>query len=456
MAPGANRFKFTKTDLLKLALPEQGKRATVYDSVEQKLALRVTGTGAKTFYIVKRTGASMTWLKLGSFPEMTVEQARNEGAKALGEFAKGANPAEARRAVRGEPTFGEVFVRYLVEKKKRDGSRLTDKTKLGYRGVLRLYLGGIKAKKFSEITREQIRAIHWNASKSSNAQADHAVRIVSAIFNFATALELFVGENPAACIQKNPIVERDRFVQSVELTHLFDAIAMSDIGDFFLLSLLTGARRSNVQEMAWHDIDLDSGIWRIGITKNGTSQNVTLSPEAVTVLKSRRQVASGSPFVFPGSGKTGHLVEPKKSWATIRFRATTTRLLEVLEGMGQLLESEREYAGQLLANAPVQAFERYRAIAELLKINPSAYDMTDIRIHDLRRTLGSWQAKTGASLVVIGKSLNHKTTQSTRIYARLDDDPVRQSVNTATAAMMAAGGQKKTADVLELCPRGKR
>lgn len=44
--------------------------------------------------------------------------------------------------------------------------------------------------------------------------------------------------------------------------------------------------------------------------------------------------------------------------------------------------------------------------------------MTDIRIHDLRRTLGSWQAKTGASLkIIIGKSLNHKTTQSTRIYA---------------------------------------
>ena len=82
--------------------------------------------------------------------------------------------------------------------------------------------------------------------------------------------------------------------------------------------------------------------------------------------------------------------------------------------------------------------------------------MTDIRIHDLRRTLGSWQAKTGASLVIIGKSLNHKTTQSTRIYARLDDDPVRQSVNTATAAMMAAGNQTKSAEVLELSQRETR
>jgi integrase len=63
---------------------------------------------------------------------------------------------------------------------------------------------------------------------------------------------------------------------------------------------------------------------------------------------------------------------------------------------------------------------------------------SDLRIHDLRRTLGSWQAKTGASLLTIGKSLNHKSTQSTAIYARLDLDPVRESVNRATAAMLIA------------------
>ncbi|HWR80011.1 MAG TPA: integrase arm-type DNA-binding domain-containing protein, partial [Pseudomonas sp.] len=297
MPADATRFNFTKTELLKLALPDQGKRTTVYDTKEQKLALRVTAAGAKTFYVVKRTGAAMTWLKLGVFPEMTVEQARVEAAKALGEFASGANPAEARRAIRGELTFGEVFDRYLVEKKKRSGSPLTENTKIGYRNALRIYLGGIKAKKLSQITREQVRAIHAKASKVSLTQADRSIRVVSAIFNFAAGLELFTGDNPAARIQQNPTVERDRFVQSTELPHLFDAIAKSAIGDFFLLALLTGARRANVQAMAWHDIDLQAGTWRIGMTKNGTPQTVTLSPEALAVLESRKQAASGSQFV---------------------------------------------------------------------------------------------------------------------------------------------------------------
>lgn len=74
----------------------------------------------------------------------------------------------------------------------------------------------------------------------------------------------------------------------------------------------------------------------------------------------------------------------------------------------------------------------------------------DLRIHDLRRTLGSWQAKTGASLAIIGKSLNHKNQNTTAIYARLDLDPVRNSVNTATNAMMIAAGLKDSGEVINL------
>jgi len=65
---------------------------------------------------------------------------------------------------------------------------------------------------------------------------------------------------------------------------------------------------------------------------------------------------------------------------------------------------------------------------------------TDLRLHDLRRTLGSWQAATGASLPIIGKSLGHSSIQATQIYARLNLDPVRASVSRAQEAMLLAGG----------------
>ena len=60
----------------------------------------------------------------------------------------------------------------------------------------------------------------------------------------------------------------------------------------------------------------------------------------------------------------------------------------------------------------------------------------DLRLHDLRRTLGSWQAATGANTYMIGHSLGHKSPQSTAVYARLNLDPVRNSVEKATQAML--------------------
>jgi integrase len=68
--------------------------------------------------------------------------------------------------------------------------------------------------------------------------------------------------------------------------------------------------------------------------------------------------------------------------------------------------------------------------------------LANLRIHDLRRSLGSWQALTGASLQIIGKSLGHTRPETTQIYSRLTLDPVRESVEKATEAIrVAAGGR---------------
>lgn len=394
-------IRFSKTALSNLAMPAVGKRDSYFDTEVPKLALRVTHAGSKTFYVVRRTGGQVVWLKVGVFPDMTVEQARKAAMNVLSEFAKGGNPAAVKRAVKAELTFGEAFEQFLAGKRKRDGTPLADKTKGDYSDLLRLYLDCIKSKKLSAIERSEIKAIHAKVTKKSPAQADRVVSMISGVFTYMLDQEKISGANPAARIQKNPSVQRDRFVQADEMPRLFEALANvpSDaMRDFFLLALLTGARRANVSEMQWADINFINGVWHLAKTKNGTPQNVTLSPEAITILKARSEAVSSSPFVFPGEGKTGHVVEPKKAWAT------------------------------LLKHANIE----------------------NLRIHDLRRTLGSWQARTGASLTIIGKSLNHKTHQATAIYARLDLDPVRQSVNTATSAMMAAAGMKSGADIVQL------
>jgi len=261
---------------------------------------------------------------------------------------------------------------------------------------------------------------------------------------FGKAIEWsYVAENPVRGIKTRKAAKRDRFLQSTELPRFFSSVAEEPnetIRDFFLLSLLTGARRANVLAMRWNQLGLDEGLWRIPDTKNGTPQNVTLCPEAVEILSARRQGAQSS-FVFPGEGKSKHLVEPKNGWERIFDRDELKQLTARINAAG---------GGFAVSSgeSPTDALNRARRIAQRLKIDCEGCRINDLRIHDLRRTLGSWQAKQGASLAIIGKSLNHKSQQATAIYARLDLDPVRASVNTATAAMLQAGGIKGAAELV--------
>ena len=111
---------------------------------------------------------------------------------------------------------------------------------------------------------------------------------------------------------------------------------------------------------------------------------VHLVPMATRILDARRESCKGSPFVFPGSGKSGHLSGVRDAWVRICKRA----------------------------------------------------DLNDLRIHDLRRTLGSWQAIGGSSLQIIGASLGHRDPKATLVYSRLGASPVRDSVANATTAML--------------------
>jgi len=450
-----DRRRFKKTDLLAITPPQDAKPLAIYDTEVPKLCLRVTKTGAKTFYVIKRIGAKVEWLKLGAFPETTVEQARSKAQQLLGEIAEGVNPAEVKRNLRGEGKFSDAVDDFLREKRKRDGSPIGEKTKRDYKDLLTHYLAPIAGKKLSAIERSDVRAIFAKANQRSPAQADKCVALVSAVFNFLNDNERFDGVNPAKGIKKNPPKSRARFIQSDELPYFFEALskaATNDMRDLFLLALLTGARRANVCAMAWNELDLDGTVWVIPKTKNGTSQNVPLSPEATEILVARKgHKDPKAVYVFPSESKTGHIVEPKRAWKRVLHLASIYRLADAM----QLSDAERSAIEEQMGRVDMERI--YDQVCEMTSargLDPEQHVIKDLRPHDLRRTLGSWQAKAGASLAIIGKSLNHKTHQATAIYARLDMDPVRQSVNTATAAILAAAGVRQTADIQQTKKEG--
>jgi integrase len=387
------KFNFTKSTIEALPLPVKGWMYH-YDLKVRGLGIGIGSTGKKSFILYRKLNGIPERITIGRYPDLTIEEARGKASDLNSEIARGANPAQLKRGHKAELTFADLFAEYLDRHSKPSKKTWVEDEKQ-YKTYLAQKLG---SKKLSEIDRASIAVIHNKITKAGHTTAANRVKaLISSVFGWAISAGLWEA-NPATGIKLNKERSRDRFLQGDELPRFFQALAEEEnetMRDYFLLSLLTGARRSNVLAMQWADVSLDRQEWRIGETKNGTPQTVTLSPEAVEVLQNRKLTESGR-FVFPGIGSTGHLVEPKKGWERILKRA----------------------------------------------------GIIDLRIHDLRRTLGSWQAKTGASLAIIGKSLNHKNHNTTAIYARLDLDPVRNSVNTATSAMMIAGGLQDGADIL--------
>ena len=429
------RFNFTKEALTSLPLPAGGQRAIYHDAKTTGLQIRVTSTGVRTFSLYRRIkGGQPARVTLGRFPEMTIEQARKLAARVNSEIEEGANPADVKRAHKGEPTLSEFFKEYGERHGQRKRAWHDDQQR--FRDYLEKPLG---ARKLSAITREMIGRILSDMELAGRAGATvNNVRALSSGV-FGKAIEWsYLTDNPVKGIKTRKSNKRDRFLQANELPRFFISVGEEpnqSIRDYVLLSLLTGARRANVQAMRWNQINLSERIWRIPDTKNGTPQNVTLSPEAIEILKTRKESAEGA-FVFPGKGESGHLVEPRKGWERILDRDELKQLAIRIEAANGTFAAKE---GEALADALARA----RKAAKRMKIDTEGCRITDLRIHDLRRTLGSWQAKQGASLAIIGKSLNHKSQAATAIYARLDLDPVRASVNSATAAMMEAAGVKK-------------
>jgi integrase len=381
------KIKFTVKALAAIKPPDDPEgRIWVYDTEKPSLAFLVTSNDARSFYLNRRIHGKPSRVRLGG-AELSIDQARAEVDRLNGEIIGGTDPSERRRNERRTGTLGELWESYRDEHLK---TRCSSRTFITDESRYETCLEEWSARKVLTVSEGDVRSLHARiGAERGHVTANRAVQLLRRIFNWARL------PNPAgkSAVTMFRETSRSRFVQPDELPKLFKALDDKQtnplIRDFVYLALWTGARRSAVASMRDEEINLASATWTIPATKSKNSEPVTipLAPPALEIIKRRKGHESG--FIFPSHGKSGHLQEPKNTWQSVLERAK----------------------------------------------------LTDITIHDLRRTMGSWQAGLGASLPIIGRSLGHKGTAATEIYSRVNLDPVRESVNAATAAMLAT---KKT------------
>ncbi|MEO7213320.1 MAG: tyrosine-type recombinase/integrase [Mucilaginibacter sp.] len=398
----AKTFNFTKPALLALQLPNTGKRVYYRDSREQGLILDVRPSGSKTFYLYKKIAGRPERLLIGSFPDTSIENARKAASVLKGQIASGKNPQEEKRGIRNEMTFQQLFDEYMTRYSKQHKETWQQDEQ-----VIKNHFSHFLNKKISAISQNDVQRTHARIGvDSGHYAANNAVARLRAIFNRAIEWG-WQGINPATKIKEFKEATRDRFMQPEELPRFVAALDQEDqtIKDYTWLLLLTGSRKSKVTAMRWADIRWHQQEWHIPNTKNGDPIIIPLTPQVLQILQQRWQIALAEcsqsakkpKWVFPSNkSKTGHIACPAHSWK------------------------------KLLEKAEIENF----------------------RMHDLRRTLGSYQAITGASLQIIGKSLGHRSPEATLIYARLHLDPVRAAVEKATNAMFSLSQNNQSANTL--------
>jgi integrase len=377
----------------------------LYDTEKPGLAVRLTSGGARTFVFVGRLHGKVARITLGRVESLPLAKARAAIDKIRGDVALGIDVIAQRKLLRRaeavQTILDQAFGQFVA------GNRHRPKTARDYHGLWSLYVASRLGKKTAEaITSDDVKKLHAHvaatvigrrkirtkgealpprAAQVSDDWKGH--RTANKVVSLVRAVLAFAGreaDNPAGSVAWFKQSPRRRRLSDSEASTFRRALENFEPvwREFFMLSLLTGARRQSLLAMRWIDINLEKWRWVIPATwsKHGDEMVVPLTREAGALLLEMKERRGASPWVFPSEkAKSGHLEEPKAAWS---------RLLQVAE-------------------------------------------IADLRLHDLRRTFGSRLAETGASGAVIAAAMGHKSLQSARSYLHLQVDAVREAAERA-------------------------
>ncbi len=416
-------FHFTNNRIENIQPPVRAKQVYYNDTEARGLEISVSKGGTKQYFYRRKVNGITLRLKLGYFPDIKLERARARVGELNAMVANGGNPFDQAQAARKELTLEGLFNEYL-------NKHATDKRQTAdvMPKEFALRAGKLKDKQVSAITPDHAATLHADlTSERGPYAANRTVQLIRAVYNFGLRTKIISGDNPFTGITLNPEKPRERFLTDAEVAKIFKVIDElpgddgATVRAFVYIALFTGARKTNIFEMEWSQIDEEEETWTIPETKNDTRQVVALGPTELAILDARKKALTAkaekeglepSNFVCPGTGVSGHMVDIKKSWATVR---------------------------------------------KIAKIE-------DVTIHDLRRSLGSGMANSNINLALVKGVMNHKDLATTaKHYAftgkeaqRAAKDVVHQRWAVAAEKAAAAAARKAELEEERLLMRRKR
>lgn len=295
-----------------------GLRVRVGDSKIESTDRRRRGkAGQVSFVLLARfpPSANPTRRTLGTFPELTLSDARQKAVEWKALIRRGIDPSEEAKQRKAEAehrrlsqrSIGEVLDQYEADRlaKLRRG-KATRRALDGSCGLL----ADFREREPSSISRSDIRGALRKRAVVSPISANRQLAYVKAFFNWCVAEEI-LSANPAQSIAK-PSVERarDRHHSLDELQEIWRAAVQVGypFGHLVRLLMVLPMRREELSAMPIAEVDLGpegatEGIWTLPAerTKRANALRVPLGPLARSIVSEaieHEARPNKSPFVF--------------------------------------------------------------------------------------------------------------------------------------------------------------
>jgi integrase len=410
------RIKITKRSVENLEPVPSGPLVR-YDDKLAGFGVRVMTSGRRFYFVRYRNKHGRSrWFTIGQHGKVTADAARSMAQRILQAVAvDGSDPSGEREAFRTAPRVNELLDRYIAEHlEKRNRPTTIGRFKGIIEHDIRPELGHLTV---AAVTRQDVHRLHAARHKTPR-QANLIVAVCSKIFNLAETWDMRPeGSNPCRKIERYRENHRERFLSAEELGRLGAILRQAEsIGltrkngvptlyrrvttAAIELLLFTGCRLSEVLNLKWDQINFADGKITLLMTKSGHPQQVTMNAPARQVLK-ELEAAKGSEWVLPSVSST------KRPLSKAGIEAAWTKL---------------------------------RAVAQL----------DDVRLHDLRHTVGTYAAQSGANAFLVRDLLRHKNLAMTGRYVNRADDPVRTLSDQVGERISAAMAGRPSAEVVPL------